>query len=330
MSNAKETNSESVVVLRSGAEQAQDATSRPLELRVRSVKRRPSQLAPPASSLKSCGPVPQQLEPFDRSSRSAVQTLATIRFLVLSHLADVEQRLSEVGSPTFDDLKQQGESRLEEVSQWAHTALEMLEGIRNDVCSQIPEFQLADLSSIENFVKSHLPDLPEMPNFSDMRAHLPDMPQLPDMSSHLEDMRHKLDDVRSRLHEIDFHQPLSYVPTLSTHIKSLHSHLSDFTSLPDQPFPSFTPSTFLSDLLDAVLNSEVVTDILNNSPDSDCASDGETVLEQAASEVMDAICKSFNGMQLIQYSDLPHPWKNNPFVTDGYRFVASARDTFKC
>ena len=328
MSNTSEKNSEAVAIVHSGAEQAQDAASRPFELRVRTVKRRPSQLAPPASSLKSCGPVPQQLEPFDRSSRSAVQTLASIRFLVLSHLADVEQRLSEVNSPTFDDLKQQGESRLEEVTQWAHTALEMLEGIRTDVCSQIPEFQLVDMSSIENFVKSHLPDLPEMPNFSDMRAHFPDMPQLPDMSSHLEDMRHKLDDVRSRLHEIDFHQPLSYVPTLSTHIKTLHSHLSDLASLPDQPFPSLTPSTFLSDLLDAVLNSEVVTDILNNTPDADSSSEEETVLEQAASEVMDAIRKSFNGMQLIQYSDLPHHWKNNPFVTDGYRYAVSPQYLF--
>lgn len=82
---------------------------------------------------------------------------------------------------------------------------------------------------------------------------------------------------------------------------------------------SLAPSTMLSDLLDSLLSSELVTDLLNASPD---VVEGEVLLEKAAADIAHAIKRSFEGVRLIKYSDLPHQWRNNPFVAHGYRSVA--------
>lgn len=203
----------------------------------------------------------------------------------------------------------------------------MLEGIRADVCSHLPEFHFADMS-VESFVKSHFPDLPDVPGLGEMRAHLPDMPDmrshfpdmphLPDMPnvrSHLSDMRTKLDDVRSRFQDIDFKQPLSYIPTLSDHLQNLHSHLSSMELPSGLGVPALAPS-MISELMDALLSSELVNDLISA---SEAIEEGEDMLERAATEVANAVKRSFEGVRLIQYSDLPQQWKNNPFVTHGYR-----------
>ncbi len=96
----------------------------------------------------------------------------------------------------------------------------------------------------------------------------------------------------------------------------LHSHLTSVEVPPGVGSPSLAPGTLLSDLLDALLTSGIVTDLLNTVPD---AFEGEEVLEKAALEVANAIQRSLRGARLIGYSDLPHPWRNNPFVTQGYR-----------
>jgi len=138
----------------------------------------------------------------------------------------------------------------------------------------------------------------------------------------LADVRSKLDDVYSRIQDIDFHQPLSYIPTLSYRLKMLHSHLTSVEVPPGVSSPSLAPGTLLSDLLDALLTSGIVTDLLNTVPD---AFEGEEVLEKAALEVANAVQRSLRGARLIGYSDLPHPWRNNPFVKQGYRFIPIER-----
>jgi len=311
------------------------------EIRVRRNRRRlsaPSSSQPPLSRppLKLCRSLSYTLEALDLSSPSPTQTLASLRFLVLSYLADLERRLKELGSD-FEAWKLQGEHTMDEATLWARTALDMLEGIRADVCSHLPEMPFADLSSMEVFVKSHIPDLPHLldiaemrscfpdlphlPDMAEMRSHLPDMPSLPDMDdvrSHFSDMRLKLDDVRTRFHELDFQQPFSYIPTLSDHLEHLHSHLSSMDVAPGLPPTSFTPNTVLSDLLDSLLNSDIVQDVLNSNS-AGVISEGEDILERAAHEVANAVRRSLEGVHLIKYSDLPHQWRNNPFVTHGYR-----------
>jgi adiponectin receptor len=47
----------------------------------------------------------------------------------------------------------------------------------------------------------------------------------------------------------------------------------------------------------------------------------EDALGRAAAEVARAIERSVHGAKLITYGDLPSEWRNNPFVTHGYRYV---------
>ncbi|PFH46188.1 hypothetical protein AMATHDRAFT_8127 [Amanita thiersii Skay4041] len=281
--------------------------------------------------LQLCKPLPHSLEALDLSSASPTHTLASLRLLVLYYLADIERRLTELESPYFETWKAKGEHKMEEARQWARTTLDMLQGIRAEVCSHLPELHLADM---EGFIKSRFPDFPDvsgladvrlhLPEIPDVRSHLPDMPLLPELSnvrSHLpdfglSDVRSKLDDVRSRINDIDFRQPLSYIPTLSDRLKTLHSHLTAVEVQAGLSTTSLAPNTLLSDLLEALLASEVVSEVIED------VIEGEELFEKAALEVANAVKRSFQGVRLIRYSDLPQPWRNNPFVTHGYsRFI---------
>ncbi|KAF8198092.1 hemolysin-III related-domain-containing protein [Pholiota molesta] len=218
---------------------------------------------------------------------------------VLSYLADLEQRLRAALASARRDTP------MEDAVQWARTALDMLEGIRADVCSHLPELPTADLSAMEALLRA-LPDFPDVPNFAELRAHLPDMPHLPDMADLSEmgsGMYSRLDDVRARFHELDFRGPFGFLPRVARWDRRV-----------------FVPNTVLSGLLDALLNSDVIADILNSRP-ADVICESEDMIERAALEVAHAVKRSFKGMRLIKYSDLPHPWRNNPFVTHGYRFI---------
>lgn len=311
----------------------------PPTLRLRHVKRAPSP-TPKLSPLQLCKPLSASVDPLDLSRVSPTQTLASLRFLVLSHLADLERHISELESPDLEAWKTKGEIKIEEARQWAKTALEMLDGIRADVRSHLPDIHFSDLASVETFLAAHIPELPDMAMLADVRSHLPELPQLPDMAemrSHLPEMPHlpdmhdvrahlpdfsdmclKLDDVRSRFQEIDSNKLMSYVPTLSMHLQKLHSHLSSmevgFNDVLGISSPA--PNSLLHEVLDALVSSELVAQVTNDETDPV----GE-MFEKAAYEVARAVKSSLEGMHLITYQDLPHPWRNNPFVTQGYRYV---------
>jgi len=51
------------------------------------------------------------------------------------------------------------------------------------------------------------------------------------------------------------------------------------------------------------------------------ADEPEVLFELAAQEVRDAVRRSFEGSRLIRYCHLPYQWRNNPYVTGGYRFI---------
>lgn len=279
----------------------------------------------------NCASLPPTIEALKLSKASPTHTLASLRFLVLTYLADLERRLADFESPDIDTWIAKGELTFDDASQWASTAIDMLERIRADVYSHLPEVHLADLSSVETFVKSHLPDMPDMtdmrshlpemphmPDMADVRSHLPEMPHLPDMDevrSHLPDftladMRQKLE---SRFSDLDFQKPLSFIPKLSDHLQNLRSHLSSLEFCA----ASAQPNSVLADVLDALLTSELVADIINVTPNA--VEEAEDMLETAATQITHAVERSLAGMRLIQYADLPQPWRNNPFVTQGYR-----------
>ncbi|KAJ6499078.1 hypothetical protein C8R45DRAFT_102903 [Mycena sanguinolenta] len=278
--------------------------------------RRMSAPAPRAARPRlPCRPLTQSLEALDLSSASPIeQVLASLRFLVLSYLADLERRISLFGEASS-------------------ATLELLHTIRAEV-------------------RSHLPDL-----------HLPD--------------------VKGLVASIDFARPLSYVPTLSARLKSLHAHLAaEFPSIDafvaharpsfdfrrpsfdfhrpsfefhrpsfdfdfdfDFPRPSAPPvlrdmyaafrvdvDAFLAELpslslpglhtLDAALDAlpaflaDFPPPLAHASKDAPHPGPPDGFPTAA-----DALAKADYGRRLINYDDLPFDWRNNPFVVSGYRFI---------
>ncbi|KAL7281654.1 hypothetical protein ACG7TL_004971 [Trametes sanguinea] len=263
-----------------------------------------------------CHQLPPSVEALDLSLTSLTPTLASLRLHVLTYLADLETRLSLLESPiSTDAIKAKSETTLDEARAWARDGLEMLRKIREDVCAHLPDLAFEHVPSVEQFVKTHMPEVPSLP---DVRSHLPDMPDV--VRSHLPEfdlsnVRSRLDDVRTRISDIDFHRPLHYVPTLSDSLQSLQAHLSSMEVAPSLYLSSYAPSASLHTLLDKVLSSHLVSEI-----SSDLRS-GEETLEKAALEIARAMKRSLNGSRLIQYVDLPEKWRNNPFVKGGYRFI---------
>ena len=264
----------------------------------------------------TCKPLPHSIEALDLSFTSPAPTFASIRVLVLSYLADLETRLSQIDSPLCDlgfaeSLKSKGELTVEDARAWARDGLEMLNKIRIDVCSHLPDINIDSASaSVENYVSSHLPEFPDVPSFKHVTSRLPD---IPDVRSHLPqldlyDVRFSLDDVRSRFHDIDLHQPMHYIPTLSSHLQSLHVHLASIQLSSSIALHSFAPNGKLSEFIDKV-RSDIRPSVEK----------AEDKLGRAARDVTMAVKRSVHGARLIKYADLPEQWRNNPFVTHGYR-----------
>ncbi|KAI0044231.1 HlyIII-domain-containing protein [Auriscalpium vulgare] len=275
------------------------------------------------SPRMSCQPLHHSLDALDLSSASPTATLASLRVLVLSYLADLETSLSQIESPSYDfgiaDALSKGELRVEEARVWARDGMEMLNRIRTDVCSHLPEFTI-DSASVESYVTSRLADLPDVPSLMQVAAHLPEMPDVRSHLPHLElrDVRSKLDDVRSRLHDMDLRgAPEHYIPILSKHLHTLHAHLSSMQVPSSIALPSFTPNVKLSEFVDKIMSSDLFPDVLR-APSIEKAED---TFGRAAMDVAVAVKRSLHGAQLIKYVDLPEQWRNNPFVTHGYRFI---------
>lgn len=283
----------------------------------RPARRRLSTSSALRSNIRpTCQPLSPSIAALDLSYTAPLPILASLRIHVLTYLADLEAFLSLLESPiSTEAVIVKGESTVEEAGLWAKQALEMLESIRAEVSSHLPELHLESVPSVEQFVKSHIPDL------EDVRAHLPNMPEavrsrFSDLA--IQDVRSRLDDVRSRFSDIDFHKPLEYIPTLSERLRSLQAHLSsmDIPHAFSESVSLLAPGTAVFDLIDNVMASEFVAELSSD------IRDGEDMLEKAAAEVTRAVRQSLNGARLIHYMDLPEQWRNNPFVTRGYRYVS--------
>jgi len=66
-----------------------------------------------------------------------------------------------------------------------------------------------------------------------------------------------------------------------------------------------------------MISSDRIPDVLRAS----ALDQTEEALGRATTEVARAIERSVHGAKLITYGDLPPEWRNNPFVTHGYRFI---------
>lgn len=285
------------------------------DLRPRHTRRFSTNDAQSNLRLAICQRLPHSIEALDLSSNSAKETFAALRYLVLSYLEDIETRLSNLESPITDlhltdALKSKGGHSVEEARQWVNDALVMLRSIRTDVYSHFPDLHLPDMSP----VKSHFPELPDVSSLSGMRSRLPDIPNvrphIPALAP--SDITSLLEHVRSSFSDLDFS---SYLPTLSARLQSLHAHLRSFDPR-SSDLPSLPANAHISVLVDTILSSELITEL------SDDVTQAEAMIEGAARDIARAVKQSFQGSRLIRYVDLPPQWRNNPFVTAGYRYVA--------
>jgi len=166
----------------------------------------------------------------------------------------------------------------------------MLKQIKGELRSHLPDFTL-DPTSVENYVSSRFHDLSDASTLKRVTLRLLEFPRIP--------------------------RPEQYLLTLSNRLRSLHSHLSSPNTLSHVVFPSFPPTATLSELIDTIISSDRVPALLR----APSLSRTEDALGKAAAEVARAIERSVHGAKLITYGDLPIEWRNNPFVTHGYRFV---------
>jgi len=247
---------------------------------------------------RSCQTIRASFDALDLSSFTQTQALSSIRQLVLSYLEELEASLYCFQSPIdIDSLKSSTGDAVEDVRTWANDALEILQRIRSDVCSHLPDLDLD--FSLENLV-SHLPDV------NGVRSHLPDI-------NVSDQVREKIDLLRSHLPDLPFQAPLNYIPVLTEHLDSLHTHLS--SSGINSAVPSVTPLLVLNEMLDKIVSSELY---LNLKSSEEAVED---MFGKATQDVKTAVQRSLNGSKLIQYVDLPKEWRNNPFVHRGYRFI---------
>ncbi|KAH9978681.1 hemolysin-III related-domain-containing protein [Lactifluus volemus] len=228
------------------------------------------------------------------SSASPAAAFASLHLSVLSCLTDIETFLSQLESPLPDfDFGQaitRGELKVEEVRAWARNGLEILKQTKAELRSHLPEYNL-DSISIEIYVSARLHDLSDASNLKRVTSHLHELP----VPHH------------------DLHRPEHYV---STRLKFLHHHLSSSTPY-HMGLLSSPSTTRLSELIDTMMSSDRVSAVLR----APSISRTEDASGKAASDIARAIERSVHGAKLITYGDLPMQWRNNHFVTYGYRFI---------
>ncbi|KAF8510560.1 HlyIII-domain-containing protein [Hysterangium stoloniferum] len=248
---------------------------------------------------------------------SPIPRLAKLRAAILDHLKDLETRLSQLESPLKEMWEECSVDRtlrspmappkepkarlrtgsfsvgaIDDARARIRDGLEMLDRIRADVCSHLPELSGFDFS------------LPELD------LHLPSTPSLEDLNFD------------------NFQSPLSYLPTLTTHLDTLHEHLLSL-QLPSSiklNFPTPSPNGRISELLYKLQDPDLFTDPLKSPLDFLVESrkppfDPAELEKQAASQIESALKKSLFGERLLLFQDLPHRYQNNEHVLSGYRFI---------
>ncbi|KAJ7105390.1 hypothetical protein C8R43DRAFT_1140829 [Mycena crocata] len=285
--------------------------ARPPRLRRRRMSAPPPRAAPPR--LPPCRPLPLSLEALDLSPASPTQALASLRFLVLSYLADLERRLCQFES-----------------AEWASTALDMLHAIRADVRSHLPD------------LGAHLPDMDDLKSRFDFAAldfdfdfDFAGLDFLPDMPLGIAELKALVARQWADLDlTLDFSRPLSYVPTLAARLRRLHAHLHDSDLITTPKFEQLFDFDFdlkaraparLAEVLEAFLAELPRLSSLPSLSLPPSLSSLSLPLEDADDEVARALARSQHGSTLIGYDDLPDAWRNNPYVLHGYRFIPLRR-----
>lgn len=290
----------------------------------------------PRPILQSSRSLPASLVALDLRLRSTAllnkgedrlpHTLASLRVHVLSYLSDLEARLTlldfasepisipRTASPNADKaatatIVEEDESEheseddgmsVEDARLFVRHGVDLLHSIRADVYSYLPELDF-DFGNGSDSLRSHLPDF----DFNDVKSHLP-------VFSDFDFEMPTMDGLRSRISEITPSSPLSYLPTLQSHLSKLQAHVQDLPS-PACSLPSISPPKVLSDLL-ADLLAEDTEEIIQ--ADIQRAKEEEETMQV---QIKRALVKSDGGRMLIMFRDLPSKWQNNEYIFTGYR-----------
>lgn len=305
--------------------------------------------------------------------------LASLRVHVLTYLGDLETRLalldfkfqstsraeretssfskgSQSSSSSISDDEEGVESEVEEVplegfnltlntddvAQFINNGLELLQNIRADVTSYLPDVELATLPSAaaglatsrEN-LRRRLNELGIHPlklNLEEITNKLsefeiPNMPAMPVMPS-----MPTMDSLRTKLSELDLDPrdhlplvPLSYVPRLKEHLGHLQEHMQELHSCFSSSPLSETPFPFQIGLSPPKAVTDLLTDLLEEDTEEAIEADIKKAEEEAVSSnklLVEALKKSHYGRVLLKFEDLPPKWHNNEYVHTGYRYVA--------
>lgn len=253
----------------------------------------------PRSQSQSCHSLPSSIS-------STLPLLASLRILVLSHLSELESRIASIEMLSSETLMSKGEARAEE-------AIEMMKRIQAEVKSHLPDLPF-DVHNLEEILANHFPDISCQSVIDDFRSHLPEIRRPTVLDFNISDVQSRIQDVRSQM-SVDLSQPMNYLPVLSRHLDSLHTLLSTMELPSGCPLPSLPTTATLSQLLDKLLSSNFVPSVLHRVDGND------SPLEKVAGHMSVALKKSLDGSQLVRYVDLPHEWRNNPWVERGYRFI---------
>lgn len=209
----------------------------------------------------------------------------------------------------------------DDVATFIKQGFELLQAIRADVCSYLPEMEFdfdfafdthsdslrSRLAGTTHQLADRFPDFPPL---TDLKSSLPTM-TMPSLS---------MDDLKSHLHlPAGVNDPMSYVPQLKAHLASLQEHLHERLPStthtlyafprPSQLSPPKAVMDILTDLLEEDTEEAIQADIQKEKLD----------VETMHGQILRGLEKSENGSCLIRFGDLPRKWQNNEFVQFGYR-----------
>lgn len=241
-----------------------------------------------------------------RTSGRSPRDLAGLRFLVLTHIEDLEKKLDKLkpipdvqgksetlshdsvsvgplgASSSTSEESPDFDFTVEDLRIWVRDSLDQLRHLRSEVSVRLPDLE---------DIRSHFPDfefefeLPDV-NLDEFRARLSRM-EVPNLST-------SLTDVRSRIGDLGY----EYLPTLSEHLSGLHSHLQKLSLPNSSDFPSRTldkGNAVLRDFIDTLMYNE-------DSPLEKERVDLE--VEQTAVQIHEALHSSRDGTRLITYDQL--------------------------
>ncbi|GJJ06150.1 hypothetical protein Clacol_000339 [Clathrus columnatus] len=253
--------------------------------------------------------------------------LAKLRVAILEHLKDLETNLSQLdpylialceerdvssrdrssrdsgeASTSRAHLRRRGSlsaAAIEETRARVRDVLDMLQRIRSDVYSYLPEMQT------------------RMPSLDDMRSHIQHLPRKETFEKLMVD-----------------NNPALYLPRLRSHLESLHDHIHSL-KLPSsfsKTFPSFTIRPYngiIADFLYKLQDPAILTDPLKTPLDvigtlgESRPSEAELAeLEhQFELQIKRALEESKDGRRLIPFEYVPRRYQYNHHVRTGYRFI---------